>query len=195
MNMKKYEFTLAEYERIYLSKPENQIWESVENRFEGEENKRIYVNIKKMCLVHSIRNFNPNFLWFPKIENPSGRGVQDMTVMIQILNNREKREDYIKKGMLYKWREFYSNCIDEEMSDSVLVKTVDLSILEESKNIETHENFIHIFKHGGLVFIDDSSNPDYLKVQYLSLLLMEGLHNNLKKYPINDLNLDDIADN
>ncbi|CAI2363553.1 unnamed protein product [Moneuplotes crassus] len=65
INLKKYEFTLAEYERVF-SKPESQIWEDAQDRFQPSDDNKVYVNLKKLCLAHSIRIFNPDFLCFPK---------------------------------------------------------------------------------------------------------------------------------
>jgi hypothetical protein len=48
MKQKKYEFTLAEYERTFLKEPEKEIWQPLSERFNEKLGGRVYVNIKKI---------------------------------------------------------------------------------------------------------------------------------------------------
>lgn len=48
MKQKKYEFTLAEYERTFLNEPEKEIWQPLIENFNEKLGSKVFVNIKKI---------------------------------------------------------------------------------------------------------------------------------------------------
>lgn len=120
--------------------------------------------------------------------------------MIQIHNNREKLIANHKKGKLYRWRKFYPS-YKNFFESSKLVENK-LQNKEEDKEFESTEitdcdssSYVpEFFKKGGLVYIDDPFDVNYLNSKTLSLPLIKGLYENVRKHNIQDLTLDDIAD-
>jgi hypothetical protein len=119
--------------------------------------------------------------------------------MIQIYNNREKLVANHKKGKLYRWRKFYPSY--KEIFESSRLVESNLNHKEEDKEFESTEitesesSYVPEFlRKGGLIFIDDPFDVNYLNSKTLSLPLIKGLYENVRKHNIQDLTLDDIAD-
>mmetsp|Transcript_18930 Transcript_18930/g.21199 ORF Transcript_18930/g.21199 Transcript_18930/m.21199 type:complete len:123 (+) Transcript_18930:443-811(+) len=114
-----------------------------------------------------------------------------MPTLIQILNNRERRNVNVRRGRMHNWRQYYPSSAEYLFIDKFSTNTTDLS-LEDSKS---DESIVPDFlKQGGVIFIDDTSNQDILTTRYLSLSLIPGLYKNVKKYPMQNLSIDDVAD-
>lgn len=69
MNARKYGFTKAEYERVFIEKPDEIIWENDELRFDEDYTRKVYFNLTKLCLTHCLKLKNPDFLSFPNDDN------------------------------------------------------------------------------------------------------------------------------
>ena len=190
---RRYEFTKAEYQRVFLTTPNALVWESEERRFEANYTRKVFVNINKLWLTHLLRIKTPEYLHIPKEE--ALKSNKDMPTMIQIYNNREKRHANYKKGKLYQWRKFYPN--NKECFNTM----PNLDFFEATKTsasiIETDSGaFIPDFfsKKGGLVFIGDPFDPKYMNAKNLSMALLKGMYENVTKHNVFDLTLEDIAD-
>jgi len=121
--------------------------------------------------------------------------------MITIHNNREKLVANHKKGKLYRWRKNYPNSKQLFKNSKIVEKNEDS---KGNESTETTEDQVEadkskffvpdFFKEGGLVFIDDPFDVNYLNAKSLSVPLIKGLYENVRKHNIQDLTLDDIAD-
>jgi len=100
-------YTRAEYERVFSYPPDPLIWEDEEERFRITYTKRVYVNLRRLCLAQALKLRNNKFLVVPK--NYRSELKIDKPSAIQIITNRENRKAIASKGKLFKWRRFYLN--------------------------------------------------------------------------------------
>jgi hypothetical protein len=154
---KKYSYTKAHYERVFSYPPDPLIWEDEEDRFNRDYTKRMYVNIRRLCLTMSIKQVNLSYL---KIPHSYKTGLKsDKPSLIQIKTNREDRIVISDKGKLYKWRRFYPNS-DELYSDNKAMadSTTENSFDEYSSVSAPKMVSVDFFKEGGLIFVKDPSD-------------------------------------
>ena len=123
-----------------------------------------------------------------------------MTTLVQILNNRERRLASNRMGQVFNWRERYPNYSEDLSKIRSSDHTIDLSLEEESKDScsfskEDQEYTVPDFlRPGGAVFISDTTDQELLNAKYLSTSLIPGLYKKVRRYPMHDLSLDDLAD-
>lgn len=192
-NRKKYAFTKAEYERLFNYPPDPVIWEDEEDRFNEKYTKRVYVNIRRFWLTQSFKLINSNFLMIPK--NFKTGLEWDKPSKIQLLTNRQARVVNMNKGKLFKWRRFYPNS-QELYVQSNLSSADEQSIWDSSFDTFTPKTVsVDYFKNGGLVYLKDPFNLEWITSNNLGWIIVTGFYNSIKNCnDIVGINLDDIAD-
>jgi len=75
-----YSFTKAEYERLFLQKPDVTIWEDEELRFNKKYISKVYVNLNKIWLTKWLKMKDPNFLCIPYDDNLNSNKVSSDTI-------------------------------------------------------------------------------------------------------------------
>lgn len=154
---KKYVFTKAHYERCFSYPPDPLVWEDEEDRFSHAYTKRMYVNVRRLCLTMSLKLVNPNFLRIPRLYKTGLKSDSPST--IQIKTNREDRLLISDKGKLYKWRRFYPNSSELYSEDKNITAVSEEQLSESCASDGTPKSVdADFFKNGGIIFVKDPAD-------------------------------------